>query len=229
VAQEAATAEAEADVVTLAEDASREPILGAPAIFVTDTLASIAVRSEVLGSETTVVAVRQPDAVLAPALVTDFKDITVTTTTQMLRDDLLLRKLEEMKRQMQVQGDERRTAVASTIALTSGLSIGYVVWLVRGGILVGSMMSALPAWQMIDPLPILAAAGSAKKAKGKGGAGYHDEPEVERLFDEAAPAADRTPAPASAPVAAPSGADAGSGPVATTQASTAAGAGGKSA
>jgi len=30
-----------------------------------------------------------------------------------------------------------------------------VIWLIRGGALVGSMLSAMPAWQMIDPLPVL--------------------------------------------------------------------------
>jgi len=30
-----------------------------------------------------------------------------------------------------------------------------VLWLIRGGVLVGSYLSALPAWRMLDPLPVL--------------------------------------------------------------------------
>jgi hypothetical protein len=46
--------------------------------------------------------------------------------------------------------------VASTIAASAGLSAGYVVWLIRGGVLLSGVLSALPAWQLIDPLPVLA-------------------------------------------------------------------------
>ena len=45
--------------------------------------------------------------------------------------------------------------VGSAVATTTGLSIGYVVWLIRGGVLVSSLLSAMPAWQVIDPLPVL--------------------------------------------------------------------------
>ena len=46
--------------------------------------------------------------------------------------------------------------VGSAAAVSVGLSVGYVVWLVRGGMLLASLLSSLPAWQLADPLPILA-------------------------------------------------------------------------
>ncbi len=49
---------------------------------------------------------------------------------------------------------EARVAAAS-VALGGSLSAGYVMWLVRGGVLVTSLMSSLPAWRVIDPLPVL--------------------------------------------------------------------------
>jgi hypothetical protein len=49
-----------------------------------------------------------------------------------------------------------RTAVGSGIAVTTGLSVGYVAWLVRGGVLLSTALSSLPAWQFVDPLPVLA-------------------------------------------------------------------------
>ena len=40
-------------------------------------------------------------------------------------------------------------------AVSSALSVGYVVWTLRGGYLVASLLSSVPAWQFIDPLPVL--------------------------------------------------------------------------
>jgi hypothetical protein len=37
-----------------------------------------------------------------------------------------------------------------------GLTVGYVLWLLRGGALLTSLLSTLPAWRLIDPLPVLA-------------------------------------------------------------------------
>jgi hypothetical protein len=31
-----------------------------------------------------------------------------------------------------------------------------VLWLIRGGVLLGSYLSAMPAWRLLDPLPVLA-------------------------------------------------------------------------
>jgi hypothetical protein len=57
----------------------------------------------------------------------------------------------------QTGGDiELDEAIAGTAAaLTTGLSAGYVVWLLRGGMLLSSLLSQMPAWHLADPLPIL--------------------------------------------------------------------------
>jgi len=52
-----------------------------------------------------------------------------------------------------------QTVVGSSVAVTTGLSVGYVAWLVRGGVLLSTALSSLPAWQFIDPLPVLARKG----------------------------------------------------------------------
>jgi VCBS repeat-containing protein len=49
-----------------------------------------------------------------------------------------------------------KTVVGSTVVASTGLSVGYVLWLVRGGVLISSLLSSLPAWRLIDPLPVLA-------------------------------------------------------------------------
>ena len=50
----------------------------------------------------------------------------------------------------------KKALVSSAIAVSTGLSVGYVVWLIRGGMLLTSLLSSMPAWRILDPLPILA-------------------------------------------------------------------------
>jgi hypothetical protein len=47
------------------------------------------------------------------------------------------------------------TGTVAVAGITGALSVGYVLWMVRGGILVASVVSAMPAWQSFDPLPVL--------------------------------------------------------------------------
>ncbi|MCZ4312787.1 DUF4347 domain-containing protein [Comamonadaceae bacterium G21597-S1] len=143
--------------------------------------------------------VSQADTVLAAALLTQFSDIATSASSDMFTNEDLLRKLEELKRQMLQQESAQQTVLASSIALTSGLSIGYVVWLIRGGILVSSMLSALPAWQLIDPLPVLATSRGGRPGPGTAPA---EDPEVEKLFDRTRKASPGTVPPAPPPTAA---------------------------
>ena len=68
----------------------------------------------------------------------------------------LLNTLNTVKEEMTGEIAFNRTVLGSAIAVSTGLSIGYVVWLIRGGMLLSTLLSSLPAWQILDPLPILA-------------------------------------------------------------------------
>lgn len=48
-----------------------------------------------------------------------------------------------------------RALFGTSTGISTGLSVGYLIWLVRGGTLMGSVMSSLPAWRFVDPLPVL--------------------------------------------------------------------------
>ncbi len=132
------------------------------------------------------------DVVLAVAVVNEFKGISFSSISQALQNTELLSRLTEMRTQLQALGEQRPALIASSIAVSSGLSIGYVIWLVRGGVLVSSMLSALPAWQLIDPLPVVAVAGGKKR---KAASNEGDDQEFERLFDEAEPVKAALPPP----------------------------------
>jgi hypothetical protein len=120
------------------------------------------------------------DTVLATALNASVGEINLSALSQLLGSQELVRNLEQVQQQLLGQAAHREAVITSTLALSSGLSIGYVVWLVRGGVLVSSMLSALPAWQMIDPMPVLAA---AKGQRTRSAASQGDQA-LERLFDD---------------------------------------------
>lgn len=76
------------------------------------------------------------------------------TSVQRGIDDLV-----DVLERQEAERDERasfaQTLVGGSVGITSGLSVGYLIWLVRGGTLMGSMLSSLPAWRFVDPLPVL--------------------------------------------------------------------------
>jgi hypothetical protein len=78
--------------------------------------------------------------------------------------------------------------MGSTAAVSTGLSVGYVAWLLRGGVLLSTVLSSMPAWNLVDPLPILA----STKAPGRD----EDDDSLEDIIKKPGDAADdkaRTP------------------------------------
>ena len=55
----------------------------------------------------------------------------------------------------------RKMAVGSGIAVSGGLSVGYVISLARSGVLLSGVLSSMPAWRLIDPFPVLASGNGA--------------------------------------------------------------------
>jgi hypothetical protein len=64
--------------------------------------------------------------------------------------------LDAVKQEMTSHNRLSQVYLGSALVSSIGLSVGYVVWLLRGGMLLASLLSAMPAWQFLDPLPILA-------------------------------------------------------------------------
>jgi VCBS repeat-containing protein len=56
--------------------------------------------------------------------------------------------------------DAEVPVLAGSLTLTTGVSVAYVLWLVRSGVIVSSVLSAMPLWRLVDPLPVLASLGS---------------------------------------------------------------------
>ena len=54
----------------------------------------------------------------------------------------------------------RHSAIQSKVSgsvqvVASGLSVGYVIWVLRGGMLLTGLLAQMPAWRMVDPLMVI--------------------------------------------------------------------------
>jgi hypothetical protein len=105
--------------------------------------------------------------------------ITLDQFQQTLRSGAFIDELNRLRKQMQDEFNIDRTTSITVAGLSLGVSVIYVLWLIRGGVLLGSYLSALPAWRLLDPLPVLARTGD-------------DEDEDDEAF---APTDDRAPDP----------------------------------
>ena len=71
------------------------------------------------------------------------------------RNRVLGEALDRLRDSLITETAAEQHVMASGVAVGTGLSVGYVVWLLRGGVLLTSLLSSLPAWRFVDPLPVL--------------------------------------------------------------------------
>jgi len=72
-----------------------------------------------------------------------------------LRSTAFSNQLDELRSNLYEGLELDKTITISVAGVSLGLSLVYVLWLIRGGVLMGSYLSALPAWRVLDPLPVL--------------------------------------------------------------------------
>jgi hypothetical protein len=76
-----------------------------------------------------------------------------------LRSQAFVEEMDRIREEARKEFDLDKTVTVSVAGVSLGMSVVYVLWLVRGGVLVGSYLSALPAWRILDPLPVLSHVG----------------------------------------------------------------------
>lgn len=86
----------------------------------------------------------------------------------LLSDVAFLEELDAVREDLNDVAALGQTFVGSSVALSTGISVGYVVWIARGGLLLASLVSSMPAWRLVDPLPILARLEDPDAAAGEG-------------------------------------------------------------
>ena len=82
-------------------------------------------------------------------------DLFNTDDTNSLIRSYLTEQLNNEREQLEEGFALDTKVIGGAVSVSTGLSIGYVIWLVRGGLLLGSVLTSLPAWRVIDPLPVL--------------------------------------------------------------------------
>ncbi|HLQ44891.1 MAG TPA: hypothetical protein VK137_09200, partial [Planctomycetaceae bacterium] len=65
------------------------------------------------------------------------------------------RGLDEVRQAVDDEVQTQTVFVGAALATASGLSVGYVIWLARSGVLLTSLLAQLPAWRLVDPLVVL--------------------------------------------------------------------------
>ncbi|HBP86951.1 MAG TPA: hypothetical protein DD706_04555, partial [Nitrospiraceae bacterium] len=98
-----------------------------------------------------------------------------------------LQDLDRVRSDVQEVSATEKAYLASSIAVSTGLSIGYVIWLLRSGVLLTALLSSVPAWQFVNPLLVLDSAAKKKRQKDQKD-GKDDS--VESLFEKPTAAAD---------------------------------------
>ena len=76
-----------------------------------------------------------------------------------LRSSNFYSQLDRLREDVREELQLDKSVTISVAGVSFGLSLVYVLWLIRGGVLMGSYLSALPAWRVLDPLPVLSRVG----------------------------------------------------------------------
>lgn len=92
-----------------------------------------------------------------------------------LRSGAFAENLDRLRNEVSENLSLEQSLTISVAGVSLGLSLVYVLWLIRGGVLMGSYLSALPAWRILDPLPVLARPGDDEEQDEEDAAAARDE------------------------------------------------------
>lgn len=82
--------------------------------------------------------------------------------------------IDSMQEQIDSSVSTTTLTIGATVTATTSITVGYVVWVIRGGILLSSVMANLPMWRLMDPMAILNAVDGAEE----------DDESLESMVDE---------------------------------------------
>ena len=79
-----------------------------------------------------------------------------------MRDQGFISELDRMREEARGEFSLDNIFAVSAGGVTFGLSVVVVIWIIRSGVLLGSLLSAMPAWRVLDPLPVLSRSSDGK-------------------------------------------------------------------
>ncbi len=89
------------------------------------------------------------------------------------------RDLDQLREDVTTDIQYGKIMAGSTVAASTGLSIGYVAYLLRGGVVLSSVLTSLPAWTFFDPTPVLGGV-----TKGRPGEDGEDDESLESMVNK---------------------------------------------
>ena len=90
-----------------------------------------------------------------PEFVTGTFEVAAGLGVHVFETESLFGSLDYLESEMMFSSQVADWTAKSGLVLTSGLSIGWVMWSVKGTYIVGSLLSTASPWTLIDPLPVL--------------------------------------------------------------------------
>jgi hypothetical protein len=92
----------------------------------------------------------------------------------------LTKKLDDLAKDLDSATKKSVINVGSVAGMsTTLLSVGYVIWCLRGGSLVATLLTTLPLWKWLDPLPVL----DRHEEKNREGQSDEDEERLRSMMD----------------------------------------------
>jgi hypothetical protein len=67
----------------------------------------------------------------------------------------LLDDLNAMDQKLGLPIARQELAIGTALTVSTAFTVGYVIWMLRGGMLLTSLIAQMPAWRLIDPLVVL--------------------------------------------------------------------------
>lgn len=79
----------------------------------------------------------------------DGEDLSYLVQTEFIEE------LDEVEEELFFDAQIPEWATGTAVATSASISVGYIVWMIRGGYVLASVISTMPVWQTMDPLPVL--------------------------------------------------------------------------
>ena len=92
--------------------------------------------------------------------------------------------LDELRNQVTQEQSVLRLVAGSASFVSLGVSIIYIFWTLRAGYLVASLLSSMPAWTFIDPLPILSDRSLLRRRDGSDEDPDADDESLQTMVDQ---------------------------------------------
>jgi hypothetical protein len=107
-----------------------------------------------------VIAPADPVAIVPPDPVAPLETSPIAPAPELVHvavdNTQLWRQLDALARDLGPQNARPHATAGAVAGLTTTLlSVGYVIWCIRGGSLIATLLTTLPLWRWLDPLPVL--------------------------------------------------------------------------